>query len=230
MTAKNPLDKLIAPTAPPDDTALPGTLQKTFWDVPRTEVHKLVLSAIVGAFFTACVSVLLWWVNSSSPHLIYTFTEFVPFQGDKSKFGIITMHVGNDGSKVAEDVKCRVQLKDLKVQEIYVEPGGVPYEGSHEGKTINLDIPDLNPMESVILTIKCDAPPIVLGDFVGAVTVRAKGVNGELVPFPYQSDSKRWWFGFWGFLGGVIAANVAQIVRGIRWTWNELRSLKKRSK
>jgi len=141
-----------------------------------------VAKALFGWFLGVISALLFWWLNSSSPHLAISVGEVVTFQGDKTKIGLTSLTVINDGSKMAEQVQCRIEIPGTTVQEVKAGPANLnPAYAKCDGDTAaDVTVPHLNPGESLQVSLLVSIPDKLTG--ATKASIRAKGVIGERTP------------------------------------------------
>lgn len=156
----------------------------TFGSSPPQEPKFLYIAlsdwgkALIGAIFATAVGIFVGWVNSATPHLTYSVSPPVLFHGEKTKFGIISFSVVNEGTKEAENVVCTFNVSGAKSPEIKVSPDNLNATTTIKNETVAVTIPSLNPAERAsVITYIADTLPAK-----PEVSVRSKGFNGVEVP------------------------------------------------
>ncbi len=105
------LEKHLQESPMPDPTpTTPETPATTAPEAERKWFGKSpgdwILAVVIAPIYSLLLLGVGYWLNSSAPHLALNIAPPVQFQGEKTKFGIITFSVTNDGSKTEESVEC----------------------------------------------------------------------------------------------------------------------------
>lgn len=150
--------------------------QKSEWrflTLTGGEWLKMIVPLILGTL----IGSLLTWINWTYPKLTYTVQNPVFFEGEKNSFGLLTVSVQNDGSKVAEDVFCSIPISKDKVQEVKVTPEFLQAKVEIEDSNIRVSLPHITPPDSFQVSVLSTSPEVLPKD--GIITVRGKGVIGS---------------------------------------------------
>lgn len=138
---------------------------------------KTFRNNLSSAIFGGIIALAVTWISAKTPHLQYTVSDPVQFQGEKVQIDIAYASVTNDGSKEAEDIECYVQYYGVKVQEVKVTPENLKPLISISENEFELKLALLNPGETFYISTLASKT----GSFYKSpkVLVRAKGVKGE---------------------------------------------------
>jgi hypothetical protein len=171
---------------PPENNSVPP--EKKWLGLTLGDVMKFALGLGAGL----ALAIFGFWLNSSSPHLTFEVSTPLQFQGEKTKFGIITLAVSNEGSKEAENVVCTFNTFGAKDPEIKVTPENLNATTGIKGDVVTVAVPSLNPGERISVVAHT---PDVLPDRP-KVSVRGKGVNGterKAISQSPRSSPTPWW-------------------------------------
>ena len=163
----------IAPDAP-----MPP--EKKFWGQTTAEIQKMLIVATMGFVSTVTALFIGYWLNSKSPHLKVATSDTITYQGDSYKIGIINTSITNDGSKEAEDVSCWIPLPGCKVLDAKASPDNLNAVKSTKGDSTIFAVANLNPGETLQISIITDNPGNL--PHQADVAVRSKTVKGEKAP------------------------------------------------
>jgi hypothetical protein len=167
--------------APDDDKPAEKTEPK-FLGLTLGDVVKMGLTALL----TLLVTLLIAWLTAKEPHLRFSVSEPIQFQGEKFKVGILNVVITNDGSKEAENVECSMRLEGTKIREVKVSPENLKPSISIKGDKAELAWPMLNPTENPQVSALLDAEML---SSKPDVKVRAKGIVGDSQP---KSETSTW--------------------------------------
>jgi hypothetical protein len=151
-----------------------------------------LLSAVIGIAVTVVGAVILDKVRQREPHLVYSVADAPSFNGPTEAVSIYQVTVMNDGKGEVEKVSCAVRIPRAKIEQYRTSgPTLVPIIGTLNGDTVLVDIANLNPQESVQISV------LASGGYLPSrpeITVRARGLSGveEGATGTGQSQNSLW--------------------------------------
>lgn len=136
---------------------------------------------IVTAFVTLAIAIasnmIVTYLQTSKPKLVYSTTETIPFSGEDQVMGIYQILIGNEGKKSTKDVICYVSISEASIEQwdISADPA-ISFTSSLTQDSLTIDFPLLNPSEflsiSILATHATQLPELP------EVSLRAEGVSG----------------------------------------------------
>ncbi len=136
-----------------------------------------IIAAVFGILIPVMVAIIVGRFQAAEPHLIFSSTESLPFSGLNSEVTIYQVTLSNDGKKEVYDVACAIRVPDSKIDQYKVTADPLlNVLGSVSGDSVNIQIPNLNPAESIQISLlasanhKLPARPVI--------SVRGRGTVG----------------------------------------------------
>jgi hypothetical protein len=162
----------VSNTNPPAPEPVPT--EKKIIGLTLGDALKIGIPVIMGLIGIG----LTYWINNKSPHLAVVVPAPVQFVGDKSKFGIITFSVTNDGSKKATNIVCLFKTQGAKTVDIKATPAILEPITTIKDETVSIKVASLNPGER--LDVIAHIPDVLPTQ--PDLSVRGDDVNGEEQP------------------------------------------------
>lgn len=143
----------------------------------RSEWGNRVVSAIFGIVVTVAGALILGKLQAHEPHLVYSSTESLPFNGPNGDVSIYQVTISNDGKREVNEVACAVRIPAAKIQQYKVLANPLLNVAvSVASDSLNIQIPNLNPSESVqVSLLAVGAPGLPTRPQVAA---RGRGITG----------------------------------------------------
>lgn len=167
-----------------------------------TNRRSIVIAATITGIITLFVSLgsgwLLSYLQAREPNLVYSIQDTVPFEGPTENLAIYHVTIQNSGLRIAESVICQISILDAKIAKssLIVAPG-IAYNQSISDGSCRVEIPNLNPQESVIVSVvassvkKLPSRPQVHLRGKGIVGTEAtKRTETALIDFPFRAYPK----------------------------------------
>jgi hypothetical protein len=112
----------------------------------------------VGAAVTLIVAVaapmVVSYLQSREPRLVFVAPEAIPFQGPGKKIATYSVTISNEGARVAEEVVCVVRVPGGTVdQQVVTADSSIDHRETSAGDSLKIQIPVLNPSERVRASI-----------------------------------------------------------------------------
>lgn len=138
---------------------------------------QILITAIVTLGVTIGSGLVLSYVQTSKPRLVYTTTETIPFSGQEQVMGIYHVSISNEGRKATKDVICFVSARPAIIDQwdISADPA-LQYIESSTNNSLTLTLPILNPKELLQISILAMHPNSI--PMVPEISLRAEGIMG----------------------------------------------------
>src|SRR5690348_10558547 len=154
---------------------------------PATWANR-VISAGLGIVVTVVGALILARIQTREPHLVYSTTESLPFSSSSGEVSIYQASISNDGAREVYDVASSIRIPGAKIDQYKVMADPIlNVKASLSGDTIDVQIPNLNPSESIQVSLLATSsngfPTHPL------VTLRGRGITGT---GKAQTTSKLW--------------------------------------
>lgn len=138
---------------------------------------SIIATAVVTGIVTVLTGMILFWVQSKEPRLVYSTVESVPFEGGQEYLSIFQVHIRNAGKKSAEDVVLLLSLRDGEIQksQLSINPT-IKHQIKADKTSFLLEVGTLNPEEEAkaSLLLNNTKGKTVVPD----ISLRAKGIKG----------------------------------------------------
>jgi len=168
-----------------------------------------IVSAVVGIIVTVAGALIIGQFQARDPHLVYSSTESLPFSGPSGEVSIYQITISNDGKREVYDVACVAQIPGGRVDRYKITANPLlGVSGSASGDTVNIQIPNLNPSESVQISLLATASSTL--PVHPDVLVRGRGVVGAQKSLPEEAQLP-----FGAPLISLFAATFALLVAGV---------------
>jgi len=157
--------------------------RSSVWSVWRDRI----ISAILAIAVTVIGALAVGWLRANEPHLIFSSTESLPFSGSSGEVSIYQVTLSNDGKKEAYDVACAIRIPDSKIDQYKVTADPLlNVSVSVLGDSLNLQIPNLNPAETIQISLLASATHKLPARSL--VALRGRGIVGtERTQSPQES-------------------------------------------
>lgn len=139
---------------------------------------KGILSVIASVFVTVVAGLVLFFIQTKEPSIVYSFEETLPFENKNERLTIYHITVENSGRDVASDIIATIGLNPAVIKEYRID-SDAPIEFKEQSDSVGLKIETvtLNPSEkfrvSILATSRSVFPDSPL------IHIRGKGITGE---------------------------------------------------
>jgi uncharacterized membrane protein YeaQ/YmgE (transglycosylase-associated protein family) len=138
----------------------------------------ILISALLGIVGTVVATLIVTKLQSREPELTYNAVSGVPFSGANGALSIYQVRISNTGKVEVESVVIIVRVPYAQLEQVKASvPPGLNYSENRQSDTVTITVPNLNPTESVQVSVVASATS-ALPDHPD-VSVRAKGVVGK---------------------------------------------------
>ncbi len=146
-------------------------------DDKKINWKKIIITALMTGAVTIMAGMILFNLQTKKPKLVYDSPETSPFQGAGKNFAIYNVVISNTGGTNIEEVVGVVQFPDSFIDELKVTaPLSLNYSSNFIGDTLSIEIPNLNPTESISVSILVTSQSDMKNSPV--VSVRGMGISG----------------------------------------------------
>jgi hypothetical protein len=144
----------------------------------RLNWPQIIVTAVVGGIVTVLTGIVVFRFQTREPQLVYSATEAIPLTGQAQVVAIYQVSINNEGKKEVEDVNLFIRVSDANIEEsqISADPA-IAYSDSVISDTLELQIPLMNPSESVQVSFLASAPSDLPKR--PEISLRGKGVTGK---------------------------------------------------
>ena len=143
-----------------------------------TNWGTILLSGLVTLVVSVAGGMLIFFLQSRQPSLVYSSSETIPFQGESKVIAVYQVSLSNDGKLPVEDIAAYVAVPGANIDQkrVSADPS-LSVKDTLESGALRLSIPSLNPSETVQVSVLASAqgslPPRA------EVSLRAKGIKGH---------------------------------------------------
>src|SRR6266481_3799977 len=154
-------------------------------DAPSSEVERgpgrwgeRIISAFLGIVVAVIAALIIGNFQAHDPHLSYSSTESVPFSGPNGDVSIYQVTLSNDGKREVYDAACAIRIPAAKIDQFKITADPLlSASGTINGDSLNVQIPNLNPSESIQISLLASGSQNL--PVRPVVTVRGKGIVGS---------------------------------------------------
>jgi hypothetical protein len=143
-----------------------------------TSWGTILLSGLVTLVVSVAGGMLIFFLQSRQPSLVYSSSETIPFQGESKVIAVYQVAVSNDGKLPVDDIAAYVAVPGASIDQkrVSADPS-FSVRDTLENGALRLSIASLNPSETVQVSVLASAqgslPPRA------EVSLRAKGTKGH---------------------------------------------------
>ncbi|SRR6266568_989112 len=143
----------------------------------KSEWPNRIISALLGIVVSVLGAVILGRLQAREPHLVYWSTEALPFSGQNGNVSIYQISVSNDGKQEISDVACAIRVPGAKLDQYKVTASPLLNTSSSVvDDSVNIQIPTLNPSESVQIALLATSSQTLPSH--PEIAARGKGITG----------------------------------------------------
>ena len=157
----------------------------------RLNWTQIIITAVVTGIVAFIVGMLLFQFQTQEPRLTYSAEDTLPFEGPLENIAIYHVKIENNGNKIVEDVICQLSFSTATITQsrIILEPS-ITYSDTISSNSYRVEIANLNPQESAILSILASSPEQLPNR--PEISLRGKGITGVEAPRQERNDNS-WW-------------------------------------
>ena len=136
-----------------------------------------IISASLGIVVTVVAALVIARLEAREPHLVYSSAESLPFNGPNGDVSIYQITITNDGKQEVNGVAAAVRVADCKINQYKVTANPLLSPTvAVSGDSLTIQIPGLNPAESVQISMLVSATQNAPAR--PQIALRGQGVNG----------------------------------------------------
>lgn len=176
---------------------------------PRMSWLTIFVSGLVTLVVSVAAGTVIYGLQSREPHLVYSTSDTLPFNGENRVVAVYQVSLTNDGKRSVDEVVCVIRIPGAAIEQkrVIADPS-LSYTDSTLNDTLKLQISSLNPSETVHVSVLASAPSFIPTH--PEVSLRAKGVLGEQTSS--KGDQRPFLVGFTTSLAAVAVSFVFFIV------------------
>jgi len=149
-------------------------------DEKKINWTQILVTAAITGIVTVVAGMILFNLQTSKPKLTFESPETSPFQGTGQNFSIYNVTITNSGGTSISNITCVIQVPKSSLDDTKITVAStIKYSTSINNDTLTVEVPDLNPSEtvniSILATSKDEMPKIP------TVSLRGAGITGEQV-------------------------------------------------
>ncbi len=123
-------------------------------DEKKINWTQILITAAITGIVTVIAGMILYNLQTSKPKLTFEAPETSPFQGTGQNFSIYNVTISNGGGTSISNITGVIQIPKSSLDDTKITAAqSIKYSTSISGDTLNVEIPDLNPSETVIISI-----------------------------------------------------------------------------
>jgi hypothetical protein len=144
----------------------------------ESTLGRSLLTAFISVVVTVIGGLLLFYFQTKEAELLYSVEKILPFESQSEKLTIYHITIENDGSAVAEDVVCIINISPALIKEYRVNSEApITLLDSSVKQEVDITTSSLNPKENYRVSILASTN----GSFPEKpqVKLRAKGISSK---------------------------------------------------
>jgi hypothetical protein len=168
---------------------------------------QIIVTAVITGVITIIAGMILFNLQTKKPKLTYQVPETSPFQGTGQNFAIYNVSLSNSGGTAINSVIGVIQVPNSSLSDMRISaPSSLKYTTSIVKDMLTLEIPNLNPSDTLSISILATSQSVMPQS--PDVSVRGAGITGEpVVSLASNSVLNEAWI--------LIVALVATLASGL---------------
>ena len=174
----------------------------------RINWTQIIVTAVLTGLVTIITGMILFNLQTNKPKLTFDAPETSPFQGTGKNFAIYNVTISNTGGTNIGNVVGVIQIPDSSLDEIKVTAApSLNYKTNITSGTLTVDIPDLNPTESLTVSILATSQSEM--NKSPDVSVRGTGIIGEKKTSSDNAPLKTEPFSFFVLIVATLVSGIS---------------------